>query len=228
MDRINFPTSQCWIRLRFMKSHLSYLFLAFGINETRIIILRNRSKVNEAECFLFMLNRISSLQTLEELEEFWGRYNCDLSRMFSYMVNRIYNRFKHLIQDNMRFWLPHFPIFIECMQNRIVPPVPLGCLQIGSTWDATIIPVANPGGGMIQQVLYNGKDRVHALKFGSWGLPNGMFGDMQDCEVGSRHDEVLVTTSGINNRLREVQENANVDLGTHLITYADKGIDLYF
>jgi hypothetical protein len=44
--------------------------------------------------------------------------------------------------------------------------------------DATIIPVANPGCGMIQQVLYNGKDRVHALKFGSWGLSNGMFGDM--------------------------------------------------
>ena len=100
----------------------------------------------------------------------------------------------------MRYWLPYSPNFIECMQKRIEPPIPLGWLQIGSSLDATIFPVANPGCGMIQQVLYNGKDRVHALKFGSWGLSNGMFGDMQDCEVGSRHDEVLVTTSGINNR----------------------------
>ena len=100
----------------------------------------------------------------------------------------------------MRYCLPYSPNFIECMQKRIEPPIPLGWLQIGSSLDATIFPVANPGCGMIQQVLYNGKDRVHALKFGSWGLSNGMFGDMLDCEVGSRHDEVLVTTSGINNR----------------------------
>jgi hypothetical protein len=48
-------------------------------------------------------------------------------------------------------------------------------------------------------VSYN-KFFITALKFGSWVLSNGMVGEMQDCEVGGRHDEVLVTTSGINNR----------------------------
>ena len=61
-----------------------------------------------------------------ELETFWGGTNCFLSRMFSYMANRTYNRFKHLIQDNMRYWLPYSPNFIECMQKRIEPPIPLG------------------------------------------------------------------------------------------------------
>jgi len=97
-------------------------------------------------------------------------------------------------------------------------------LQVGFSWDATIIGVANPGGGIIQQVLWNGKDRVHAIKFGNLAFPNGMIGDMQDCEAGSRHDEVQVTTSDINDRLSIVQNNAGIVLAEHMIAYADKGL----
>jgi hypothetical protein len=64
--------------------------LAFGIDDTTNVTLVNRLKINEGECFLFMLNRISSLQTLQELEVFWGRTNDQLSRMFNYMIARIY------------------------------------------------------------------------------------------------------------------------------------------
>jgi len=227
ITRLNFPVNLCWGRLRFRKRHLKFLFLAFGINETRDIILINGSKINEAECFLFMINRISSLKTLEEHEAFWGQYNDVLSRMFGHMIGRIYFGFKHLLQSNLNYWQPMFNYFIRCMQQRILPPIPIGCTCVGSSYDATVRPIANPAGGLFQQVLYNGKDRIHAIKYGSWGLPNGMYGDLQDCEVGSRHDELMLTNSRLNIRLREVQNEANTPPEEQLIAFADKGFIYY-
>ena len=224
MSRLNFPVQLCWGRLRFRKKHLGNLMLAFGIDDTTNVTLVNGSKINEGECFLFMLNRIASLQTLQELEVFWGRTNDQLSRMFNYMITRIYFGFKHLIQNNLNYWQPAFVNFIRCFQKKIELPVPLGCSQVGCTWDATVIGIANPGGGIIQQVLWNGKDRVHAIKFGNLAFPNGMIGDMQDCESGSRHDEVQVTRSNINGRLNNVQIAADTALAQHMIAYADKGL----
>ena len=42
--------------------------------------------------------------------------------------------------------------------------------------DGTVRPIARPGEN--QRVVYNGHKRVHALKFQSLALPNGMIGNM--------------------------------------------------
>lgn len=97
----NFPDHLAWCRLRFHKEHLGGLMSAFGINENLNYTLQNGSSVNAGFCFLFMLARMASLKTLEEHEEFWGRTNDVLSRMFCYMISRIYNGYKHLVQNNL-------------------------------------------------------------------------------------------------------------------------------
>ena len=42
--------------------------------------------------------------------------------------------------------------------------------------DGTVRPIARPGEN--QRVVYNGHKRVHALKFQSLALPNGIIGNM--------------------------------------------------
>lgn len=147
-----------------------------------------------------------------------------LCRMFCKMIGIIYYGHKYLVQDNLKYWQPSFPYFIERYQRLILLPIPVGCNKVGCSWDATIMQIANPGGGYFQRAMYNGKDRVHAIKFGPLNLPNGMFADVQDAEAGARHDEGLMTMSNINARLCDVQNAANVPPNEHMIIYAEKGL----
>jgi len=199
--------------------------MAFGIDDTTDVRLSNGSVINQGESFLFLLNRIASLKTLSEHEEFWGRTNDVLSRMFNEMCNRLYLNFRHLIQNNLAYWQPSFDLFNRKIIARIAPSVPIGCALVFSFLDATVRPICNPGGGMLQRVLWNGKDRVHAIKFQGLNFPNGMVGDMPDCSPGRDHDELMVTSSGLNARIRAVQTTAvpPIPPPMHNIAYADKG-----
>lgn len=55
--------------------------------------------------------------------------------------------------------------------------------------DGTVRPIARPGEN--QRILYNGHKRVHAIKFQSVVLPNGLIGDMYG-PVGEAYSHVAV------------------------------------
>ena len=61
--------------------------------------------------------------------------------------------------------------------------------------DGTVRPIARPGEN--QRVVYNGHKRVHALKFQSVVLPNGLIGNMYG-PVGEKFSHVAVFFFDIN------------------------------
>ena len=62
--------------------------------------------------------------------------------------------------------------------------------------DGTVRPVCRPGEH--QQVLYNGHERIHALKFQSLTVPSGMIAHLYGpAEEGRRYDAYILRESGL-------------------------------
>ena len=61
--------------------------------------------------------------------------------------------------------------------------------------DGTIRQICRPG--KLQRVVYNGHERVHALKFQSVALPNGLTANLYSPVEGCRHDAGMLKDSGL-------------------------------
>ena len=71
--------------------------------------------------------------------------------------------------------------------------------------DGTLIENCRPQEN--QRLLYNGKDKVHGLKYQSLMLPNGMVGNLYGPECGSYHDGRLLRLSGLVDHFRGLRIN---------------------
>ncbi|CAH3147117.1 unnamed protein product, partial [Pocillopora meandrina] len=65
--------------------------------------------------------------------------------------------------------------------------------------DGTVRPISKPGD--MQRIVYHGHKRVHALKFQSVALPNGLIANMFGPVEGRRHDAGMLHDSGLLNDL---------------------------
>ena len=64
-------------------------------------ILVNGSKMNGEEVFLRGLYELATGASKMEIAEIFGRYYSDQSRSFDYFINRMYNMFHHLVDNNL-------------------------------------------------------------------------------------------------------------------------------
>ena len=185
---INTYPGNTWIDLRFRKQHLSQLCLAFGmLNHVR---LNNGCVVHQEEAFLIILSRMATLKTLIEQENFWGREYTVLSRLISHLIDLFDDNFGFLLTDNLDYFQSRFQYYNEKIVSRIVPPVPPGVQNVCSFTDATVFQICRPSGNNnLQVAVYNGKDRVHALKLQSTGAPDGMCMYMPNPFAGRRQDK---------------------------------------
>ncbi|PFX23931.1 hypothetical protein AWC38_SpisGene11500 [Stylophora pistillata] len=69
--------------------------------------------------------------------------------------------------------------------------------------DGTVRPICRPG--QDQKIVYNGHKRVHALKFQSVSLPNGLIAHLYGPVEGKKHDAVMLKDSGL---LDDLERNA--------------------
>lgn len=76
--------------------------------------------------------------------------------------------------------------------------------------DGTVRPVCRPGTN--QRLLYNGQKKVHAIKFQSVAVPNGLVANMYGPVEGKRHDRYMLNQSDLYNQLVQysVDSNGNV------------------
>lgn len=87
--------------------------------------------------------------------------------------------------------------------------------------DGTVRPICRPG--ELQRVVYNGHKRVHALKFQSFTLPNGMIANMYGPLEGRKHDAGMLTDSGL---LNDLQRFAYSTTGQPMCLYGDPAYPL--
>ena len=87
--------------------------------------------------------------------------------------------------------------------------------------DGTVRPICRPGEK--QRVVYNGHKRVHALKFQSVALPNGLIANLYGPVEGGRHDAGMHKDSDLLNTL---EREAYSPRGEVLCLYGDPAYPL--
>lgn len=87
--------------------------------------------------------------------------------------------------------------------------------------DGTVRPICRPGER--QRIVYNGHKRVHALKFQSVALPNGLIGNLYGPVEGRRHDAGMLKDSGLLTSLERVAYSPRGDV---LCLYGDPAYPL--
>ncbi len=86
--------------------------------------------------------------------------------------------------------------------------------------DGTLVPCCRPVRN--QQEYYNGKDKVHGLKYQNVTLANGMINHVYGPVAGRRHDGFLWRASGVDQQLRGLTSHN----GTQFRLFGDKAYAL--
>jgi hypothetical protein len=84
--------------------------------------------------------------------------------------------------------------------------------------DGTVRPTCKPE--MFQAVVYNGKDKTHALKYQVFVSPDGIMRHVFGPVCGSRHDQHMVHESKI---LQWITSHGSCASGNAFVCYADAG-----
>ena len=148
----------------------------------------------------------------------FGRPIPDYSIIFNDVMTRVYDRFVCLLSD---FNVPllsqnHLMEYCRVIKDK---GAPLGnCIGF---IDGTVRPICQTGRN--QTIVYNGHKRVHALKFQSVALPNGLIGNMFGPLEGKRHDCSLLRES---NLLQNLAQYAHDNNGNPLYLYGDPAYPL--
>jgi hypothetical protein len=150
---------------------------------------------------LFMLMGIYRLVTPHRLTDGCRLFGQTDSAFIGKVANGFHDWMKvhwgYLLEDNLQFWVPHFPKFAQAIkkkmeeksggqllyQDAIHPNGFRVCAFIDNTMNA----MCRPGGGpandgvnaprhdpLIQQAFYTGWKKIHGLKWQTVDAPNGM------------------------------------------------------
>ena len=115
----------------------------------------------------------------------------------NYMTNLIYGRWHHLLtRYNHDLLSP--PKLLQYDQV-----IAKGGAALDNCWgfvDGTARPVCRPSEN--QRAIYNGRKRVHSIKFQAVVLRNGLEGNLFGPIEGRRHDSFMLAASGFLQDLR--------------------------
>ena len=84
--------------------------------------------------------------------------------------------------------------------------------------DATVRPIPKPT--YLQSAVYNGKDKVHAIKYQALVTPDGMLHQLAGPWPGSRHDMHMLHKSKLRDYVAGLPSRPD---GTSFVVYADQG-----
>jgi len=188
-----FSESEDYIKFRFLKDDL-YRILAL-LRLPLIITLDNRICMTNEEVFLRALYEIVSGDNQENISSnVFGRDFSAQSRALCWFIRHMYNTFKDLVYDNLRWWktngffeksalaigmkmnldrnernLVAHMIDCNCLETSVVGGGPTENGANAAKWDDTI-----------QRAFYNGWKSIHGLKHqtvdNAYGLTVDMYG----------------------------------------------------
>lgn len=129
------------------------------------------------------------------------------------VMDYIYIAWGRLLTNLNQPWLS--PVNLERFANAVFEKgAPLSnCIGFV---DGTVRPVCKPGTN--QRLLYNGHKKVHAIKFQSVAVPNGLVANLYGPVEGKRHDSYMLNQSDLYNQLVQYAVDTN---GNVLCIYGD-------
>ena len=188
----NFNDSQCLQLFRFRQNDLRRLFVSFRMPNVWVIRrnTHHRQYFPGETGFLLLMRRFSYPCRYSDLVNFFHLSVADLSHLFNVVLHFVYDNHASLL-TNLDMWMQDFDWFGNCVRTKANLTLPNVC--VWGFIDGTVRAICRPTWG--QRSMYNGHKRVHALKYESVMLPNGIIGWIYGPIEGRRHDSFMSSIS---------------------------------
>jgi len=205
---------KCWEYFRFRKADMPVLLheLQFPMTAGGMVRVASQSSPGKRvvsylfepmEALCAFLWRMAYPGTWDRsLEVLGGRGSTAYKYAFSFVLEHIYDQFKHCITDISR-WTGNCAEWAAAIHDAGAPaPRCIGFI------DGTFRPCPRPVRD--QRQVYSGYYKAHGLKFQSVFAPNGLIVDLFSCVVGRRGDGQLLFKSRFLRRMaRLVAQEGN-------------------
>ena len=148
----------------------------------------NGTKWSGLEGLCVMLRRLNYQKRYEDMVAEFGRHPTDIGIIFNQMIYYIDEHWCHLLDNFDQMWLHQDNLR---MMAEAIPDKGCPLNNCFGFLDGTLIPNARPIYN--QRELYNGKDKVHGLKYQSLTVANGLIANLYGPVEGRRHDSTLLS-----------------------------------
>ena len=188
--------------------------------------LWNRMSVLSEDIFCLVLRRLSYPCRLIDLQHMFPRHRTVLSNMFNVGIDFVHARMKsHLTTLNQPFLSAER---LEIYANNVAETTDdlTEPMKIWAFIDGTTRRICRPSKD--HRIVYNGKDRYHALKFEAVTALDGIIIHLAGPIEGARHDSHMLCESGLLDQLAGKMEvirdmyrlygDPAYSLNNHLIT----------
>ena len=162
---------ECRYEFRVDKRDIRLLANALNLPET--FKCGQRSVVGKIEGLCMVLKRTAYPCRLNDMIHCFGRPVPEMSMIINAVIDFLYEHHGHIITEwNHQIFSPrNLEIYAEAVHGKGAALE--NCFGFV---DGTVRPICRPGRN--QRIVYNGHKRVHALKFQSVTLPNGLIGKL--------------------------------------------------
>ena len=172
----------------------------------------NGDKASGFDVFCMLSMRYAFPTRLGQLIPFFGCSTSKSSRLIAALRLFLFTEYA-----NKLCWIPDISVqdckhFAGGIEGKTNFPLCIGFI------DGTVRPVCKPG--LLQGELYNGKDRVHSLKYQGFSTSDGILQQLCGPWPGRRHDTVMYSHSGLPEWLDSLPRHES---GAMFCLYADQG-----
>jgi hypothetical protein len=189
-DFDDWDDAECNIELRFAKSDLLTLLDALDFPDKFVCSQRTICSGLEGLCIL--LKRLAFPCRYTDMVSRFGRNPTELCLIFNHVLDFVYDNHHHRLGTwNQPFLSPQMlERYAQAVHDRGAPLQ--NCFGFV---DGTLCRIARPKRN--QRVVFNGHKRVHAIKFQSLVLPNGLIANLNGPYEGRRHDSTMFSFSAM-------------------------------
>lgn len=207
---------QCLLQFRFTREYVEKMVSVVGWPAGMTHSSRNRYSCSPILCTCVLLRRLATPCRWTDLELLFGKHTPQLSEIFwetleSFLELRKSLVFGHVREDFIKPRLERYADAIYAKTNALD-----NC--VGHI-DGTVLGIARPNEQGLQEVVYNGHKRKHALKFQAITAPDGLFLHCYGPMEGRRHDWTLYVRSNMDAQL----ESAMYHDAREYCIYGDSG-----
>jgi hypothetical protein len=189
---------------------LVLMLLALGVPKVIKTSGRDSCSLFEALCMMCMKyawpTRLGSMVTM------FGSSMSRMSRIVSALRRILFDMFAPALSNPALLSVRQLENFATAIRAKSGNPRIFGFI------DGTVRPISKPK--HLQASVYNGKDKVHALKYQALVTPDGMLQQLAGPWPGSRHDMYAYHKSKLKEFVQALPRSAD---GTTFAVYADQG-----
>lgn len=198
---------------RFTRAQLERIVRALiNLGVPPIIITRTRDKCSLFVALSMMCMKFAWPNRLGSMVRMFGTSMSRMSRIIGELRRILFTMFAPALAAPCPISLSNLERFAGAVA------VKSGSRNVFGFIDGTVRPIPKPS--YLQAAVYNGKDRVHAIKYQALVTPDGMLNQLAGPWPGARHDMHMLHQSKLREFVRDLPSRAD---GTSFTVYADQG-----